>query len=95
MNRNRQQYSRSRELPMPWSYKVDIWNLGLLISTIADVNWFKVSLSGKPPALLVKRDMRIMYLAAAQRPLAVRIFIKKQLEIDGDTLCVLEEAKHH
>ncbi|KAG6058664.1 hypothetical protein E4U17_007774 [Claviceps sp. LM77 group G4] len=73
---------------MPWSYKVDIWNLGLLISTIADVNWFKASLSGKPPALLVKRDMRIWRL---------RIFIKRQLEIDGDTLCVLEqeEAKHH
>ncbi|KAG6114027.1 hypothetical protein E4U14_001547 [Claviceps sp. LM454 group G7] len=74
MNRNRQQSSHrtlhSRELPMPWSYKVDIWNLGLLISTIADANWFKVSLSGKPPALLVKRDMRIWRL---------RILIKRQL----------------
>ncbi|KAG5956718.1 hypothetical protein E4U56_006431 [Claviceps arundinis] len=57
---------------MPWSYKVDIWNLGLLISTIADANWywFKVSLSRKPPALLVKRDMRIWRL---------RILIKRQL----------------
>ncbi|CCE34887.1 uncharacterized protein CPUR_08826 [Claviceps purpurea 20.1] len=29
MNRNRQQYSRSRELPMPWSYKVDYWSVCL------------------------------------------------------------------
>ncbi|KAG6203976.1 hypothetical protein E4U34_000441 [Claviceps purpurea] len=80
MNRNRQQYSRSQELPMPWSYKVDIWNLGLLSV------WETSRASGKEG---------YAYNVFGGCAVAVRIFIKKQLEIDGDTLCVLEEAKHH
>ncbi|KAG6087883.1 hypothetical protein E4U30_000451 [Claviceps sp. LM220 group G6] len=79
MNRNRQQSSHrtlhSRELPMPWSYKVDIWNLGLLSV------WETSRASGKEGHA---------YFAAANPHQETTI-----VEIDGDTLCVLEEAKHH
>ncbi|KAG5940678.1 hypothetical protein E4U59_002303, partial [Claviceps monticola] len=55
-------------LGMPWSYKVDMWNLlgdnDLFENSIGDDGEYDahvhlaqlVSLSGKPPALLVKRE---------------------------------------